>query len=77
MYRYHVDAFVPPAPGCGGKSDKGWDHTRCEQFAEFLNGYGQRGWRLHSCEYRSLMTTGCGAQKTTWLVCVFESQNPQ
>jgi hypothetical protein len=75
MYRYHVDAFVPPAGGCG-KPDQGWDHTRCAHFAEFLNGYGQKGWRLQSCEYRSVVSKGCGAQKGVWLVCIFESQVP-
>lgn len=73
MYKYHVDAFVPPAPGCG-KSDAGWDATRCQHFADFLNAYALKGWRLQSCEYRNVVIPfGCGNQKGVWLVCVFES----
>ncbi len=72
MFEYHVDAFVPAAPGCG-KSDAGWDPRRCADFGTFLNGYATKGWRLQSCEYRSV-TAGAGCLRSTgsWLVCVFE-----
>jgi hypothetical protein len=74
MYEYHVDAFVPPASGCG-KDDQGWDRARCEQFNAFLNTYAKTGWKLHSCEYRSLLAkNGCSTSKAVWLVCVFEHQ---
>jgi hypothetical protein len=73
MLKYHVDAFVPPAPGCN-QPDSGWDRVRCEHFAAFLNGYAERGWRLQSCEYRSVTAKkGCGPTKGVWLVCIFES----
>jgi len=74
MHEYHVDAFVPTiAKGCGS-TDKGWDVTRCKQFAAFLNGYAAQGWKLHSSDYRVLKgAAGCAGQTTTtWLVCVFE-----
>ena len=72
MYKYHIDTFVPPAPGCG-KPDAGWDAKRCEHFAAFLNGYGSRGWKLHSCEYRQVLARGCGNNRAVTLVCVFEA----
>lgn len=72
MFEYHVDAFTPPAPGCSG-SDKGWDPARCSHYAAFLNGYAQKGWRLHSSEYRGFSSgIGCLKQSGAWLVCVFE-----
>ncbi len=75
MYEYHVDAFAPAAPGCL-QQDQGWDRARCEQFKAFLNAYAQQGWKLHSCEYRSVLASkGCGKGKAVWLVCVFEHQN--
>ena len=74
MYEYHVDAFAPPASGCG-QNDAGWDGARCAQFKEFLNAYAKQGWKLHSCEYRSVLaSTGCSKEKAAWLVCVFEHQ---
>jgi hypothetical protein len=76
MHKYHVDTFVPPAAGCG-KTDMGWDQTRCKQFSEFLNGYARQGWRLQSCEYRSVVVKGCAASKAITLVCIFEAQSPQ
>jgi hypothetical protein len=73
MPRYHVDAFVPPAPGCGG-TDAGWTPNRCQQFATFLNNYAAQGWRLHSSEYRQVKgSNGCGPTTGTWLVCIFEA----
>jgi hypothetical protein len=73
MFSYHVDAFVPPALGCG-KSDTGWDRARCSHFSAFLNAYAQKGWRLQSCEYRSVSAKDrCSSQKGVWLVCIFES----
>lgn len=72
MFEYHVDAFTPSAPGCG-KPDGGWDIKRCQEFSKFLNGYATQGWRLHSCEYRTVTSqTGCGPSSASWLVCVFE-----
>ena len=71
MVQYHVDAFVPPASGCS-TSDSGWDPKRCEDFTAFLNHYADQGWRLHSSEYREVLTKGCGGGKGAWLVCVFE-----
>jgi uncharacterized protein DUF4177 len=74
MYEYHVDAFVPPARGCGS-SDSGWDPKRCQEFTAFLNNYAQQGWKLHSSEYRQVTMQGCGGgTKGAWLVCVFERQ---
>ncbi len=73
MPQYHVDAFVPNAAGCG-TTDNGWDPKRCQEFTKFLNGYAQRGFRLHSCEYRTVTVQGgCGGQKGAWLVCIFET----
>jgi hypothetical protein len=73
MFEYRVDAFAPPPPsGCSG-SEKGWDAARCEQYAAFLNGYAQKGWKLHSSSYRSVSSgIGCLKQSGVWLVCVFE-----
>jgi hypothetical protein len=72
VFEYHVDAFVPPAPGCG-KADNGWDPKRCQDFAKFLNGYATEGWRLQSCEYRTVAAqSGCGPSSSSWLVCIFE-----
>ena len=72
MIQYHVDAFVPAAGGCG-KSDAGWDPKRCQEFSQFLNGYAQRGYKLHSCEYRTVTVQGgCGNRSGAWLVCIFE-----
>jgi hypothetical protein len=72
MFQYHVDAFVPPASGCG-KPAAGWDPKRCAEFAMFLNRYAADGWKLHSCEYRQVqVSTGCGSSAGSWLVCVFE-----
>lgn len=72
MPTYHVDAFVPPAGGCG-KTSEGWNPARCQQFAAFLNNYGSQGWRLHSSEYREVTAkTGCGPVQAAWLVCIFE-----
>ena len=74
MIQYHVDAFVPAAGGCG-KSDAGWDPKRCQDFSQFLNGYAQRGYRLHSCEYRTVTVQGgCGNRSGAWLVCIFEHE---
>lgn len=73
MCQYHVDTFVPPAPGCN-KPDMGWDQARCKHFAEFLNAYAAKGWKLHSCEYRTVVVRGCSSTKAVTLVCVFESQ---
>jgi hypothetical protein len=74
MYEYHVDAFVPPAPGCGGQ-DTGWDPKRCAEFSKFLNNYAAQGWRLQSCEYRTVtLNKGCANSNGAWLVCVFERQ---
>ncbi|MBJ6760691.1 DUF4177 domain-containing protein [Myxococcaceae bacterium JPH2] len=76
MYEYHVDAFVPPAPGCGAQ-ESGWSPKRCGDFAKFLNGYAAQGWKLHSSEYRAVTSTqGCGTTKGSWLVCVFERALP-
>ncbi len=71
MIQYHVDAFIPSPPGCM-KMEAGWDPKRCQEFASFLNKYGAQGWRLHSCEYRTVAAGGCGTTKGSWLVCVFE-----
>lgn len=72
MFQYHVDAFVPKAPGCG-TSSAGWDPKRCNEFSEFLNRYAVQGWKLHSSEYRAVQTTtGCAGGAGSWLVCVFE-----
>ena len=72
MFEYHVDAFVPAASGCG-KQDGGWDPKRCQEFSVFLNNYAGQGWKLNSCEYRTVRVQGgCGPQQGTWLVCVFE-----
>ena len=72
MVNYHVDAFVPSAPGCG-KHDGGWDTKRCGEFSAFLNRYASEGWKLHSCEYRSVrVNSNCGPNSGSWLVCVFE-----
>ena len=69
---YHVDAFVPAAPGCG-QPDTGLDPKRCQEFSSFLNNYAGQGWKLHSCEYRSVSVQGgCGTKQGMWLVCVFE-----
>jgi hypothetical protein len=76
MFEYHVDAFAPPASGCG-KQDAGWDSARCGQFKAFLNAYAKQGWKLHSCEYRPVLaSSGCGKTNAVWLVCVFEHQVP-
>jgi len=72
MYEYHVDAFVPTGGGCRS-GEKGWDPKRCSEFAEFLNAYAQKGYRLHSSEYRTVSVQGgCGSQSGAWLVCIFE-----
>jgi hypothetical protein len=74
MYEYHVDAFVPPAAGCGN-SDSGWTPKRCGDFASFLNNYAAKGWKLHSSEYRTVTASkGCGTSSGSWLVCVFERE---
>lgn len=74
MFEYHVDAFVPPAPGCGS-AEAGWSPQRCAEFAKFLNNYAAQGWKLHSSEYRTVtMNSGCSNTKGSWLVCVFERQ---
>lgn len=74
MLEYHVDAFVPPASGCG-KPETGWDPKRCADFTQFLNNYAAQGWRLHSSEYRSVtLNKGCGNTSGSWLVCIFERQ---
>jgi hypothetical protein len=74
MYEYHVDAFIPNASGCG-KTDTGWDPKRCSEFTAFLNNYSEQGYKLHSCEYRSVsVKAGCGNQSGSWLVCVFERE---
>ena len=74
MAQYHVDTFVPPAPGCNDKrKSSGWDQKGCEAYAAFLNHYAQHGWRLHSADVRTMTTAGCsGPQHATLLVCVFE-----
>lgn len=74
MVQYHVDAFVPKAPGCG-KSEAGWDPERCKQYADFLNHYAKEGWRLHSSDLREVKSQGgCGPVSASWLVCTFERQ---
>src|SRR6476620_10744538 len=73
MFSYHVDAFVPPASGCG-QPDAGWDVSRCNEFSKFLNSHASKGWKLHSCEYRTVNAqAGCGPKSGQWLFCVFES----
>ncbi len=68
---YKVDTFIPKISGCGAQ-DNGWDKTRCTQFQNFLNAYAEDNWKLHSCEYRTVLTKGCGGGKGVWLVCIFE-----
>lgn len=68
---YKVRSFVPTIKGCNG-TDMGWDPERCEDFQNFLNSNTPEGWRLHSCEYRYVVTKGCGGGKSQWLVCIFE-----
>lgn len=70
---YKVDTFIPTVSGCGAK-DNGWDKERCEQYQEFLNKYASLGWKLHSSDFREVTVTGCGSNKGSWLVCVFEKQ---
>lgn len=70
---YHVDTFVPKVSGCGAK-DNGWDALRCEQYKEFLNSYAEKGWKLHSSDFREVTVAGCGGGKGAWLVCVFEKE---
>ena len=70
--QYKVDTFVPTIKGCGA-TDNGWTPERCDQYAKFLNGHATTGWKLHSSEYREVMSTpGCSSSKSAWLVCVFE-----
>ena len=68
---YMVRAFVPTISGCGAQ-DNGWDEVRCKQFEDFLNANAVSGWRLHSSEYRQVVSRGCGGGKAAWLVCTFE-----
>ena len=68
---YMVRAFVPMISGCGGQ-DNGWDEVRCKQFEDFLNANAVNGWRLHSSEYRQVVSRGCSGGKGAWLVCTFE-----
>jgi hypothetical protein len=73
MFEYHVDAFVPGAGGCAS-SNNGWDLKRCSEFCQFLNGYAQKGYRLHSCEYRDVtLQDGCGSSRSrnsSQLICL-------
>jgi hypothetical protein len=68
---YKVEAFLPKIVGCGSK-DNGWDKERCAQFQGFLNTHAADNWKLHSCEYREVTSTGCVGSKGAWLVCIFE-----
>jgi hypothetical protein len=68
---YKVDTFVPKVSGCGAQ-DNGWDQVRCGQYQTFLNEYAEKGWRLHSSDFRQVNVAGCGKSKGAWLVCVFE-----
>jgi hypothetical protein len=68
---YKVRAYIPTVKGCGA-TDMGWDESRCTDFENFLAKETNDGWLLHSYEYRTLTTKGCGGGTGAWLVCVFE-----
>jgi hypothetical protein len=70
-YEYKVEVFVPAVSGCNAQ-DPGWDSKRMMQYQTFLNRHAAAGWKLHTSEYRKVVSQGCGGTSGTWLVCVFE-----